>query len=69
MVKKTNKLFIRIVYEGYMIEKMLEIPKDMQRSNALKLCVLLALTAMLYMLIASEFAEMAEVVTSQRVIR
>ena len=52
-----------------MIEKMLEIPKDMKRANAFKLCVLLGLTALLYIMIAHEFTRAAVIMTSQQVSR
>lgn len=50
-----------------MMEKMLEIPKDMKRVNAFKICVLLGLTAILYMMIAHSFSGAIDVVTTPRV--
>ncbi len=50
-----------------MMEKMLEIPKDLKRVNAFKLCVLLGLTAILYMMISAEFSKVADVVTARSV--
>lgn len=46
------------------MDKMLEIPKDMKRVSAFKICVLLGLTAMLYMMIANSFSGVIEVVTT-----
>lgn len=39
-----------------MMDPMFEIPKDRKRLNVGKLCVLLGLTALLYMMIAHEFS-------------
>ena len=52
-----------------MKENMLEIPNDMQRSNVVMLCVVMGLTALLYMMIAQEYTEVIRIVTSQRVDR
>ena len=39
-----------------MMDPMFEIPKNRKRLNVGKLCVLLGLTALLYMMIAHEFS-------------
>jgi hypothetical protein len=49
-----------------MMEKMLEIPKDLKRVNAFKICVLLGLTAILYMMILAGFSDAVDIVTAQR---
>ncbi len=44
-----------ISYTARMMDPMFEIPKDRKRLNVGKLCLLLGLTALLYMTIAHEF--------------
>ena len=39
-----------------MMDPMFEIPKGRKRSNVGKLCLLLGLTALLYLMIAQEFS-------------
>ena len=43
-----------------MMDPMFEIPKDRKRSNVSKLCLLIGLTALLYMMIAHEFSALTE---------
>ena len=43
---------------------MFEIPKGRKRLNVGKLCLLLALTALLYMMIAREFGAVVQVMTA-----
>jgi hypothetical protein len=50
-----------------MMEKMLEIPTDLNRVDAVKTCVILGLTVLLYLLIARDFGAVVDVVTTQRV--
>jgi hypothetical protein len=52
-----------------MMEKMLEIPPDLDRVDAFKTCLILGLTVMLYILIARDFGAVADVVTTQSVLR
>jgi hypothetical protein len=47
-----------------MMDPMFEIPKDRKRVNVVKLCVLLGLTALLYLMIAHEMGKITKVMTS-----
>lgn len=47
-----------ISYTAWMMDPIFEIPKDRKRLNVGKLCLLLGLTALLYMMIAHEFSEL-----------
>lgn len=47
-----------------MTDSMLEIPKEMKRANALKLCVMLGLTAILYLMIANEYSQISQAMTT-----
>ncbi|MEO5615973.1 MAG: hypothetical protein ABIR04_13765 [Cypionkella sp.] len=49
-------LWAKISYTARMMDPMFEIPKDRKRLNVGKLCLLLGLTALLYMMIAHEFS-------------
>ncbi|MGV8952163.1 MAG: hypothetical protein ACOH2M_13730 [Cypionkella sp.] len=49
------------------MDKMLEIPKDLNRVDAVKTCIILGLTVMLYLMIAQDFGQAIDLVTSQRV--
>jgi hypothetical protein len=49
-----------------MMNRMLEIPKDRKRVNVVKLCVLLGLTALLYLMIAREIGKITEVMTQMQ---
>ncbi len=46
------------------MDNMLEIPKEMKRVNALKLCLMLGLTAILYLMIANEFSQISQTMTA-----
>ncbi len=43
---------------------MFEIPKDRKRLNVGKLCLLLGLTALLYLMIAHEFSALSDALTA-----
>jgi hypothetical protein len=47
-----------------MMDPMFEIPKDRKPVNVVKLCVLLGLTALLYLMIAHEIGKITLVMTS-----
>ena len=51
-------------YTILMMDPMFEIPKDRKRSNVSKLCLLIGLTALLYMMIAREFGAVVQVMTA-----
>jgi hypothetical protein len=55
-----------MVYTHRMMNPMLEIPKDRKRINVLKLCVLLGLTALLYLMIAHEIGKITQVMTQMQ---
>lgn len=44
-----------------MMDPMFEIPKDRKRLNVGKLCLLLGMTVLLYILIAQQFVSVVEV--------
>lgn len=52
-------------YTILMMDPMFEIPKDRKRSNVSKLCLLIGLTALLYMMIAHEFSALTETLVAQ----
>jgi hypothetical protein len=54
----------KISYTNGMMDPMFEIPKGRKRLNVGKLCLLLALTALLYMMIAREFGAVVQVMTA-----
>ncbi len=47
-------------YTARMMDPMFEIPKDRKSLNVGKLCLLLGLTALLYLMIAHEFSALTE---------
>lgn len=49
-----------------MMDPMFEIPKNRKRLNVVKLCLLLGLTALLYLMIAHEFTQVAKVFTAPK---
>ncbi|OYU38495.1 MAG: hypothetical protein CFE33_14385 [Pseudorhodobacter sp. PARRP1] len=51
-------------YTGRMMDPMFEIPKGRKRLNVGKLCLLLALTALLYIMIAHEFGLVTRALTA-----
>ena len=45
-----------------MMDPMFEIPKDRKRLNVGKLCLLLGMTVLLYILVAQQFGEATQVI-------
>lgn len=56
-------------YNGKMMDKMLEIPSDLDRVDAFKTCLILGLTVILYMLIAQDLGAVTDAVTLQSLSR
>lgn len=52
-------------YTAVMMDPMFEIPKDRKRLNAGKLCLMLGLTALLYLMIAHEFSAVTHALMTQ----
>ncbi|MFC3181319.1 hypothetical protein [Cypionkella sinensis] len=63
-VSRCHILKANIGYTGVMMDPMFEIPKDRKRLSVGKLCVLLALTVLLYMMIAHEFGLVTQALTA-----
>lgn len=50
-------------YQCGMMDPMFDIPKDRKRISVGKICLLLGLTVLLYMLVAHEFGAVSQVIT------